>query len=209
VFFQFTVTTRRFRRGILRLEVVMKLLCLVALSTLVSGCAAASYQMGAAPGGQAAAPATSRQPLVRGYGGQSPIGRWDVVMKLEPGHAVQVLMADGGVVKGAVVGGTFTSLRVRAGAGERDLSASDVMRVDSMKAPGPGPLRKGAEGAAWGAGLVALLHVAVGASPQPRALAAGAALAAGQSILYERVGSEPVTIYVSPAMVPRARPAVK
>ncbi len=166
------------------------------MCVLLSGCVAAR-------------PLTSSQPSVRGYGGLSPIGRWDVVMTLEPGHDVEVLMPDGALVKGAVVGVTFSNLRVRADACDLDLPATDVMRVDSVAAPGPWPLRNGAVDAAWGVGFVALFGLVFGRMPPATAFVGGAALAANQSIQYGRLPRHPVTIYVSPAMVPRARPAVK
>ena len=181
----------------------------VPMCVLLSGCVAARHHTGPPPGGPSARPVMSLSPLVPGYAGVSPIGRWDVVMTLEPGHAVQVLMPDATVVKGTVVGVTFSSLRVRAGAGDLDLPATDVMRVDSVIAPGPGPLRNGAVGAAWGVGLVALVGLVVGRVPPAGAFVGTAALAANQSIQYGRRPRDPVTIYVSPAMVPRARPAVK
>lgn len=186
-----------------------KLLCLVLpASILASACAAAGYPRGQAAGGYPARPGTYPQP-VRLQAGPAPIGRWDNVMMLAPGSTVQVLMADGAVTTGAVLGASTSSLRVRVASGEVELPATDVMRVDRLKAPGAGPVRDGAEGAAWGAGIVGVLGLILGRMPPPRVVAAGAILGANQSIQFGRMGFDRVTVYVSPAVASGARPGVK
>jgi len=65
----------------------MKLLCPVAVSILVSGCAAAGYQMGAPPRGQASPPSTSREPLVKGSEANRSrstcLRRWSLALVLQ------------------------------------------------------------------------------------------------------------------------------
>jgi hypothetical protein len=130
-------------------------------------------------------------------------------MMLAPGSTVQVLTADGAVTTGAVAGASISSLRVRAASGDVDLPATDVMRVDRLKAPGAGPVSDGVKGAAWGAGIVAVTGLILGRVPPPRLLAAGAAIGANQSVQYGRMGFDSETIYLSPAMAPGARPRVQ
>jgi hypothetical protein len=185
-----------------------KLLCLVPLSILVSGCVAAGYSMGQGPAGYPARPATYPQPM-RLQAGSLPIGRWDNVMMLAPGSTVQVLMADGAVATGAVVGASISSLRVRVASGDVDLPATDVMRVDRLKAPGAGPVRDGVEGAASGAGIVGVAGLLVGRMPPPRLFAAGAVIGANQGVQFGRMGFDSVTIYLSPAVASGARPRVQ
>ena len=185
-----------------------KLLCLVPLSILVSGCVAAGYPMAQGPGGHPVRPAAYPQPM-RFQVGRLPIGRWDNVMMLAPGSTVQVLMADGAMATGAVTGASIGSLRVRVASGDVDLPAADVIRVDRLKAPGAGPVRNGVEGAAWGAGIVGLAGLIVGRMPPPRLFAAGAVIGANQSIQFGRMGPEAMTIYLSPAVAAEARPRIQ
>jgi hypothetical protein len=185
-----------------------KLLCLVPLSILVSGCVAAGYEMRQVPGGYPGRPTMSPQP-VRFQAGGLPIGRWDNVMMLAPGSTVQVLMADGAVATGPVLGASSTSLRIRVASGDVDVPSADVMRVDRLKGLGAGPVRGGVEGAAWGAGIVAVAGLIVGRMPPPRLFAAGAVIGANQSVQLGRMGFDSVTIYLSPAVASGARPRVQ
>jgi hypothetical protein len=184
-----------------------KLLCLVPLSILISGCVAAGYPMAQGPAGYPVRPAAYPRPM-RFQAGGLPIGRWDNVMMLAPGSTVQVLMADGAVATGAVSGASIGSLRVRVASGDVDLAATDVMRVDRLKAPGASAVRDGVEGAAWGAGIVGVAGLIVGRMPPPRLFAAGAVIGANQSIQFGRMGPDSVTIYLSPAVATGARPGV-
>ncbi len=186
-----------------------KLLLVLPLFVVCSGCVAAGYQMGPPPGGHPAHQAMHPQPLARFPVLAAPIGRWDNVMMLALGSTVQVLRADGGVVTGSIVGASASSLRVRVASGDVDLPATDVMRVDRLKSPGAGAVRDGAEGAAWGAGVVGVVGLIVGRMPPPRLFAAGAIIGANQSIQSGRLGPDAVTIYVSPAVVSASRPEVK
>ncbi len=162
-----------------------KLWCLVPLSILLGGCAAASYQKGAAPGGQA------------------PSGRWDDVMMLAPHSVVEVLMADGAVARGLVAGVSTGSLRVLADSGDMHLPATDVMRVDRLEGLAPGKVRDGVVGAAWGVGVVAFVGLVLRRIPPWQWMAAAAMFGANMGVQVGRKTPNRVTIYLSPAIAPR------
>lgn len=128
----------------------------------------------------------------------SPIGRWDNVMVLPIAAPVWVLTTDGRQTGGEFVSATSETLRIRADAGEMDLAAADVMRVDQL--PGSAWLELAAEGgrgAARGVVFVGLLGLAVGAMPPPRMFATGAFGGAASAMDKAAMARGVVTIYVA------------
>ena len=184
------------------------LLLVLPLFVVCSGCVAAGYPMAPAAGGYPGRRPMHPQPMPF-QSGVLPVGRWDNVMMLGLGSTVQVLMADGAVATGAVIGASSASLRLRVASGDMDFAAANVMRVDRLKSPGSGAVRDGVEGAAWGAGVVGVAGLILGRMPPPRLFAAGAVIGANQSIQYGRLGADAVTVYVSPTVVSASRPEVK
>jgi hypothetical protein len=174
------------------------------LVILVSGCAAAGYPMRPAPGAYPMRRPMYVQPAPF-QAGTLPIGRWDNVMMLALGSTVQALTADGAVATGQVLGASSGSLRIRVASGDVDLPATGVMRVDLLEAPGAGPVRDAAAGAALGATAVGVPGLIVGRMPPARLFAAGGIIGAGHGIEFGRRGSGPVTIYLSPAVASGAR----
>ena len=184
-----------------------KLLGLVPLSIILSGCAVTAYQTGPVPGGYPPPRPMYPQPAPF-QPGPSPIGRWDNVMMLAPASRVQVLMADGTIATGPVVGASTTSLRLSVASGDLDLPVADVMRVDRLKAPASG-VRDGAVGAAWGVGVVALTSLVLRRMPPPQWVAAGAIVGANEGVQIGRMGPDLLTIYVSPAVASGGRPRIQ
>ena len=137
---------------------------------LLSGCVAARLSDGPAARRLSGAPAdASPQPAARVPGGDvadRPVGqRHDARAGI---HGVQVLMPDGAVVTGAVVG---ASSQQPASPGRRRRPGSAGDRRDARRpreGTGTGAVRDGVEGAAWGAGIVGV----VGLDRRPHAAAA-------------------------------------
>lgn len=128
----------------------------------------------------------------------SPIGRWDNVMVLPVDAAVWVLTTDGRQTAGQFVSATSETLRLRAEAGEIELAAVDVMRVDQLPRPAWRELaEQGGLGAARGLVVIGLLGMAVGAMPPPRLFAAGALGGAAPAMEVALMAREVVTIYVA------------
>jgi hypothetical protein len=185
-----------------------KLLLVLPLCVVCSGCVAAGYRTAPPAGGYPGRRPVHHQPMPI-QSAVLPIGRWDNVMMLALESTVQVLMADGAVATGAVIGASTASLRIRVASGDIDVAAANVMRVDRLKSPGAGAVRDGVEGAAWGAGVVGVAGLILGRMPPPRLFAAGAIIGANHSIQYGRLGADAVTVYVSPTVVSASRPEVK
>lgn len=131
-----------------------------------------------------------------------PIGRWDNVMMSAVGTPLMALMMDGATASGPVVHATRDALRLRVAAGEVDLAAADIMRVDRLAGGGRAVVKDGVRGAAFGAGVVGVLALIVGHVPPPRLFAAGAIVGAHQNIQLAGLPAGATTIYLAEAAVP-------
>lgn len=136
----------------------------------------------------------------------SPVGRWDNVMMLPRGASIEVLTADGQRTTAAFVNATNTIVRVHSDAGDTEIAADTVIRVDRWYG---GPDRAGsvardaAKGAAVGAGAMGVLGLLVGAAPPARVVAAGAIAGAYNSAETGRAVRRAVTVYLAPSLSPR------
>jgi hypothetical protein len=179
-----------------------RVLAIVAAAALAAGCSPAGYALGTPfnlSGQRHIGPAYELSvPL--------PIGRWDNVMLLPPGAVVQVLMIDGAVAAGPIVSASADGLRMRTASGNVDLSAERVMRVDRPTARGGEPVRAGARGAAFGAGVVGVLGLVAGHVPPPRLFLAGGIVGAQQSVeLYGQARRSSI-VYLAPSASPAPMP---
>ena len=143
--------------------------------------------------------APARRPIVAPapLASSSPIGRWDLVMRLPRGSVVDVLSMNGEALVGPVSGVDGFAVRVIAQGVEQQIPRADVLRVDLIDLPGS-EVREAARGAGLGAalgvGAAALISGVIGGSawPPPGALLRGGAaiggLAGGEAALAARQG---------------------
>jgi hypothetical protein len=124
-------------------------------------------------------------------------GRWDNVMMLPPGARVHVLLMDGSRVEGDIVTASSGAVTLAVAAGEVEVSADRVARVDRTAASER--VGRGLSGAAHSAGLVGVLGLLAGRVPPPRVFAAGAILGAEGGI-HGGIAVTPQTVYVSPQL---------
>jgi hypothetical protein len=136
----------------------------------------------------------------------SPVGRWDNVMMLPRGASIEVLTADGQRTTAGFVAATNTVLRLQSNAGEKEISAGEIMRVDRWYGGPDGArstARDAAKGAAVGAGAMGVLGLLAGVAPPARVVAAGAIAGAYESAEAGRAQRHTVTIYLAPPPAPR------
>ena len=130
-----------------------------------------------------------------------PIGRWDNVMMLPGGAALDVLTTDGGRTAGTFISATYTILRVQVpDAREVQIAASDVVRIDRWfggPQGAPSATRDAAKGAAVGAGAVGVLGLLAGRLPPARVFAAGAIVGAYQNEETARAYRHSVIVYLA------------
>lgn len=174
-------------------------LLLVPLLTATGGCAYPALTS-SGPYGQP----YPMQP--RPYGPQvnirySPVGRWDNVMLTAVGTRLFVLMMNGNMASGDMVSASDVNLRLQVASGTADLSASDVMRVDRVTRNSD-VVKDGAKGAAFGAGVVAVLGLIVAHVPPPNLFAAGAIIGAEQGVEASLATRGAQTIYLARGIVP-------
>jgi hypothetical protein len=137
----------------------------------------------------------------------TPVDRWDNVMMLAPGTPLKVLMADGALADGAIVSATTSTLRLRTISGEVELAAADVVRIDRAPQGANSLTQAGVRGAAYGAGIVGLIGLALGHAPPPRVFLAGAIAGAANGVEWQqRMAPGPSTIYLAPQIVLRRSP---
>lgn len=144
----------------------------------------------------------------RPYGPQvnitySPVGRWDNVMLTAAGTPLFVLMMNGDIANGEILSATHDNLRLHVAAGEVDLAASDVMRVDRVT-NNRDLVKDGARGAAYGAGVVAVLGLIAGHVPPPRLFAAGGIIGGAQGVQDSLAARVATTIYLARGAAPIA-----
>ena len=121
-------------------------------------------------------------------------GRWDNVMML-PKHArIHVLRMDGSQAEGEIVSATTTTLKLSVAAGEVEIPADDVARIDRVSESAK--KRRTLSGAAHGAGLVGFLGLLAGHAPPARLFAAGA-LAGAEAGYHAGAPGGPHTIYLA------------
>ena len=143
--------------------------------------------------------APARRPIVAPapLASSSPIGRWDLVMRLPRGSVVDVLSMNGEALVGPVSGVDGFAVRVIAQGVEQQIPRADVLRVDLIDLPGS-EVREAARGAGLGAalgvGAAAIMSGVIGGSawPPPGSLLRGGAaigaLAGGEAALAARQG---------------------
>jgi hypothetical protein len=188
-------------------------LFLAALAAMTSACATAGYPFQRLPSPYSAYPGRPMygQPMgpTASYPMPAlPIGRWDNVMMLAPGTPVQVLLMDGGVASGLVTGADSTSLSLEVVSGEVELASTRIMRVDRVTSS-ESPIRDGAKGAAFGAGVVGVIGLIAGKVPPARLFAAGGIIGAYNNVELGLSARRTATIYLAPAVAPEARPAAQ
>jgi hypothetical protein len=176
-----------------------KLLTVLPLAMMTTACVPAAYlRQGMPPGyagGAMYGPATRYQPAAL------PIGRWDNVMMLGRGTAVQVLMMDGAIATGRLVAADSASLRLRVASGEVELASDEVMRIDRVDAAGSA-VSDAAKGAAFGAGVVGVLGLVAGQVPPARLFAAGGISGAYSNVQLGSLSRGASTIYLASAVAP-------
>jgi hypothetical protein len=190
------------------------LLVIVPCAALAAGCAVPIQTLaGAYPGGYVN-PYAQRPMYPRPVGPQVnlaaslPIGRWDNVMMSAAGTPLVVLMMNGTTANGALVSATSESVRLHVAAGEVELPAADVMRVDRLRGGAGDVVKDGARGAAFGAGVVGVLGLIAGHVPPPRLFAAGGIIGAEQNIELARLAKGSTTIYLAESAAPQVAAAV-
>jgi hypothetical protein len=140
----------------------------------------------------------------------TPVGRWDNVMMLPQGTSIEVLTADGQRTTAAFVSATNASVRVQSTAGEADIPAETVIRIDRWYGGPAGArsvARDAAKGAAVGAGAMGVLGLLAGVAPPARVVAAGAITGAYSHAEAGRAMRTTVTVYLASSVVPAFRPA--
>ena len=137
-----------------------------------------------------------------------PIGRWDNVMMSAVGTPLLVLLMNGTTANGALVSATSESVRLHVAAGEVDLQAADVMRVDRLRGGSRDAVKDGARGAAFGAGVVGVLGLIAGHVPPPRLFAAGGIIGAEQNVELAQLAKGSTTIYLAESAAPQVAAAV-
>ena len=124
-------------------------------------------------------------------------GRWDNVMMLPRNARIHVLRMDGARAEGEIVSASAAALKLIVAAGEVEIPADEVARVDHLS----GSVRKSQalSGAAHGAGLVGFLGLLAGEMPPARLFAAGA-LAGGEAGYHAGAPGGPRTVYLAPQL---------
>jgi len=136
----------------------------------------------------------------------TPVGRWDNVMMLPRGASIEVLTADGQRTTATFVTATNTLLRMQADAGEAEIAAETIIRVDRWyggPAGGRSVARDAARGAAVGAGAMGVLGLLTGIVPPARVVAAGAIAGAYNYAETGRAMRTSVIVYLAPGSSPR------
>ena len=190
-----------------------RLMVIVPCAALAAGCAVPIQTLaGAYPGGYGN-PYAQRPMYPRPVGPQFnlaslPIGRWDNVMMSAVGTPLLVLLMNGTTANGALVSATSETVRLHVAAGDVELQAADVMRVDRLRGGTRDAVKDGARGAAFGAGVVGVLGLIAGHVPPPRLFVAGGIIGAEQNIELAQVAKGSTTIYLAESAAPQVAAAV-
>jgi hypothetical protein len=129
--------------------------------------------------------------------GAAVAGRWDNVMMLPKNARIHVLRMDGAQAAGEIVSASATALKLIVAAGEVEIPADDVARIDHLL--GSARKSQALSGAAHGAGLVGFLGLLAGQAPPARLFAAGA-LAGAEAGYHAGAPGGPRTVYLAPQL---------
>ena len=166
------------------------LVVVVAAAALSAACA----PMYGAPGAASMRGWSHVSPPGPSFNPGSVTGRWDNVMMLPRGARIHVLQMDGTQAEGDLVSANVNALKMSVAAGDIDIAAENVARIDRVAASGK--KRQALSGAAHGAGFVGLLGLLAGQAPPVRLFAAGAL--AGAEAGYHSAGpGGPQTVYLA------------
>jgi hypothetical protein len=131
----------------------------------------------------------------------APIGRWDNVMMLPAGAALEVLRTDGTKTSAAFVTATSAAVRVQPdGGSEIEIPAALVLRIDRWLGGPEGAqsvARDAAKGALVGAGAIGVVGLLVGHMPPAHTFGAGAAGGAYQNAELGRAARRSVIVYLA------------
>jgi hypothetical protein len=175
-----------------------RVILLIPLVTVVGGCVYPPPSTSRGLAGQYGAHPGPYGPQVNW---SLPVGRWDNVMMTAVGTPLFVLMMNGDTASGEVVLATRDNLRLHVAAGEVDLPASNVMRIDRVTT-NRNVVKDGARGAAYGAAFVGVLGLIVGHVPPPRLFAAGGIIGANQNVQDSLASRGATIIYLARGIVP-------
>lgn len=140
---------------------------------------------------------------------ESPVGRWDLVMGLEPAVLIGVTTADGVAHTGRFVRAGMYWLRLFENGAELEIDRNDVARVDYLGGAPSGATQRVAGGAASGAVVAGatemLFALAFGGKLvfPGRSMALGAAGGAVAGAMDTATRREQRAIYVAPQLVGR------
>jgi hypothetical protein len=124
-------------------------------------------------------------------------GRWDNIMMLPKSARIHVLRMDGTQAEGEIVSASATALKLMVAAGEVEIPADEVARIDHLS--GSARKRQALSGAAHGAGFVGFLGLLAGEAPPPRLFAAGA-LAGAEAGYHAGAPGGPRAVYLAPQL---------
>lgn len=135
----------------------------------------------------------------------APVGRWSNVMLLPRGAEIAVVTDEGQLTLGSFMTATNAFVRLASKAGEVEIPAHAVTRIDWTRGGRNTMARDAVAGGAFGAGAVGLMGLAGGRMPPGRLVAAGAIFAAYESAQLGRQlnAQSTVTIYLAPAAPPK------
>jgi hypothetical protein len=203
------ITTPAGRAAIVVVEGAMKTLLIIL--PFAMGTAACAPLYGANPP-QAGYPLHQYRgpyPSVAGIASAAlPVGRWDNVMMQPQGAWLDVLTADGQRNAGSFVTASNDFVRLKVEAREVDIAADSIVRVDRLLGGPDGKQAIGHDamnGAAVGAGAVAVLGLVGGHLPPSRLFAAGAITGAYENAQAGRYVRSSTIVYLAAARPPRPR----
>jgi hypothetical protein len=145
-------------------------------------------------------------PSIPVAGAPAAVGRWDNVMMLPYGAAIEVLSADGQRTSASFVAATTAFVRVQSVAGEAEIPAEAVVRIDRWLGGPEGTrsvTRDAARGAAVEAGAIGVIGLLVGRMPPARTFAAGAIVGGYDNAQAGRALRQAVIIYLAPSKAQR------
>ena len=148
-------------------------------------------------------------PAIAGYSrpiaiAQSPLWRWDNVMRLPPSSTIDVLSTSGTANVGRFTDADAQSVTLKVNAGDLRISRAEIIRIDLVDLPGSETAvvaKSAARGALLGAGVMAIVGAVLGGPTWPppgsflAAGAAGGAASAAQTTLANR---QPRIVYLAP-----------
>ncbi len=169
---------------------------LIPLALLTTGCTHLMY-----PG--------IPRPMAAGYFrpvalAQSPLWRWDNVMRLPPSSTIDVLSTSGTASVGKFTSADAQSVTLKVKAGDLRISRAEILRIDLVDLPGSETAvvaKSAARGALLGAGVMAIVGAVLGGPswPPPGSfLRAGAAAGAASAVQTTLANRQPRIVYLAP-----------